>query len=527
MGIFQWVQGKLSSIYQGVQTAVAVTSGIIVATGDILTSSSFRQGFANWFIQSWQGFARMLDPSIVVSLITRPKTSRVLMNGQAAALMRLVPALLYQAGIRPLVGPAVRASVCDNAWVEFAAVSSLDLAATLYFTRNTVRGFADSSVAGMAMAKASADESLIQSPGHNPLVDACPDDVNDQAAAGLNSTIYYYGNRLALHALACSLPYGNYLSLPLQAIFYGRTFLEYPLGAAGNCMDHRLEVLNKNNPYAMGLGASFLVAHRVLQALIERYTGARGYFIDEALASMLSLHFIMVTNLSRNLPLPGTKPGIDPFYQSRVLTDSVAKETVSYIERHFKSKEEGDWYQDLKQTLHRKWQLPAVRAARFALLDESLQDYEKLALRSTSRLYLELCGEDIEQALKGIIEMRADTYYQTVDYFKDFMPDVRSGERKKLSAIMNKYLDQPLNEWLYFIKRVRDPNFHLDEGVDKKKYELYAAIRQQPMSKERPRAPVVLPSQTTASLYGEVRHRPALTAQSMPVMNRQQGSNPN
>ena len=86
----------------------------------------------------------------------------------------------------------------------------------------------------------------------------------------------------------------------------------------------------------MGYGASFLALHGALQYLIKNYVGSAGFFIDEALSSLLSLHFIMVANLSRNLPLPGTEPGIDPFYQGRMLTDSVIAQTVSYIEKQYK-----------------------------------------------------------------------------------------------------------------------------------------------------------------------------------------------
>ncbi len=526
MGIWKWVQEKASSIYQGAKTVVSTVQSVIVIAGDLLSTEAFRKGFSNWFIQSWQGFARVLDPSVVVSLLTRPKSGRVWMRGEATALARLIPVVIYQVAIRPNLGTAVR-SVTNNGWAEFAAVGALDLAAGYVFTRRMIAGAADNVACSMAMAKATTVESASEVPTENRLAQSCPHDNITQLTAGFNSSVYYYGNRLALYALARTLPYGEYLTLPLQALFYGWTFLEYPLGAAGNCAEHRLEVLTKNNPYAMGVGASYLAAHRALQWLMDRYVGANGFFVDEVLASMLSLHFIMVSNLSRNLPLPGTEQGSDPFYLGRAMTDLVVTQTMNYIEDQYKGAEESDWYKDLKKNLGDKWDLPAVRALRFALLYDELQDSKKLAMRPTARMYLELCGADIETGLQAVIDMREDSYYQTVDYFKNVLPNVMGDQRKKLSLAMNRHLEEPLHVWLDFIREVRAPEF----GTVNQKDGLYGAARREralvrqkmPNMEALPSVDSLakkedsIPKADVQGLYGVARKR-FVNTQSMPVL---------
>ena len=500
--LVQWVAGTASSTYQSVKNVVSATFEVISVTASIFSSESFRTGLVNWLTQSWDGFTRALNPMHVVSLLGRPKTARAWLTANASGLLRAAPIIVYRYAGRPIASAGIR-SVSANPWVETAALSALDAAAFMVMMRNAVKNFADTRVNNANIAKASADETRSDVLTDNPMMKSCGHDVQDSVKADVKSAAHFYGSWIALSMIASAIPYGEAVTLPLKMLLIGRSFVEYPLSAAGNCEKDRLAVLNKNNPYAFGVGAayvaseafwqhaientpyalyngaSYLMPGECWQALLDSYTGTSGRFIGQVLTSMLTLHFIMAANLSRQTPLPGTKPGLDCFKATRKVTDVLVGQTATYISEQFNGPVEGDWYQEAKKDIQKKLDLPAVQTLRRLFVDESFQDWDKVVERPAVKLLLELYGDSVLDVIGGIKKERARQDYQQIHnvhqwankkeeneyYFKKaaksavnfFIGQVASKEDiRALDWLLQKELEKPLNDWqAYILKHSR------------------------------------------------------------------------
>src|SRR3990167_3401428 len=129
---------------------------------------------------------------------------------------------------------------------------------------------------------------------------------------------------------------------------------------------------------------------------------------------MLTLHFIMAANLSRQTSLPGTKPGLDCFKATRAVTDVLTNQTVAYIGEQFSGPVEGDWYQEAKKDIQKKLDLPPVQTLCRLFVDESFQDWGKVAERRAVKLLLELYGDTVLDVIRGIKEERARRDYQQI-----------------------------------------------------------------------------------------------------------------
>lgn len=457
MGIFKWVQEKASSVYQGAQTVISTTIDVIGAVVNVLTADSFLKSMSSSFVLAWRGFASVsLNPVPLLTAMIRPNSRQVLMTGTASALLRLAPVLLYNAGVRPLVGTALKTAGCDYPLVEQATVGVLDIAATLYFTRNAVRGLADTAACNMAMVKVSADDSYVKADPAlpaNPMMQGCEHPVESHIMAGVASSYQYLTNSVLLYMLSCSLPYGEYVTLPLFVLFNGRNLLDVSL--ANNCSDHRLEVLNKNNAYAVGLGYSYWTTFKFLQYTTKYFTNSEGYFVNEALNAALYLYYVMATQYNRETPLPGKTEGTDYFYYNRMLADAVVQNTWKWIgERKTKDKY---LYATLKAKINHFASHPAVVKVSDLLVDPALQSWHTAMKRDTAKLYLKHCGPDILNGLEFVMDMRADPFYKRVNRFKNVFPTVMEEDRSKLSLIMNEELQEPIAEWYRFFSNMVDP----------------------------------------------------------------------
>jgi hypothetical protein len=480
-GPFQWVRQTVSSFIQGAQTVIATAGEVASGVRSFFQAERFRIRLSNLLIQSWQGALKVLEPVAFPPLayLTHPKTCSVWWKGETTAAWRLGKVLTIQYGVpyaartlrevaRPYVGPV--ATVTDNPWVEFSIATAWSALSSLYLVRNAVNGFADNATYNMAMAKISVVESepvktlAMQDKDkpqlRHPLSEPCGKGDHEQkiTLASAYSPLYYWATWLTVDMFAAwaaeKTPFGigSYLVLPLRMIFAGRALLEYPLAAAGNCMEHRLETLNKNVDYTMGLGLSYLGIYELMKWGVSSATGANSFLVNEALSAMLFLHFNMMINLTRNQPLPGTVVGVDPFYFSRVLGDAFVKSSINFVQWWFEGPQEGDWYQNLKGSMNAKWKHPAAHAVRALLVDENLRDWNKITKRYSSQVYLEHCGNDLIQAVDYVQKIRNSNSYQWVNYFQNWVTFIKTDERKLLSQIMAQELEAPLKEWREYLE---------------------------------------------------------------------------
>lgn len=480
-GIFQWVKDAAQSAYDGISAFSSAVSTVVTTTYKACTSISLQQWAGKWFADAWLGFSQLIYSPIIPPRIAHPKTAAALSAGRASVLLRLGQIVFYHRAARPLINFALRETAGNN-MVTTAALSALDMAAYLYLVCHTVDRFTDRTVYQLAVAKASADESQQQGQHNNPLMTPClhdgkPDMVS-QIVGDVYSNIYYVGGFVALEMLAYDRPFLRLLTLPLEMLVCGRAFLEYPLAAAGNCTEHRLQVLNRNNAYAVGIGASYILSFKVLQNLTAYGCHVSGFFVDETLLALLSLQLIAALNLDRSKTLPGKTAGVDWLYASRKFTDFVIAETAGYINYQLSLSTDGSLYQmgrealglpdvqgDLYQMLRHDaravWGMRGPEMMRQWLLPTSFSDWDHVAYRDSSRMLLALYGKDLAAGLQWVQDQRAQLSYQVVNDYKQWIPNflVSKGDKETLAVLMREEIELPLISWLSFFKSVSDPDF--------------------------------------------------------------------
>ena len=512
-GPFQWLSQKASNLYQGVKSVTSTVGDVASGVSYIFGLDSVNRGMQEWLSQAGQGFYRFLDPTTYPFLNAWAKKDShyVWKRGEATILWRMLQVLAYQSGIRPVVAPLLRGVVSSTAsiiahtgvstvvdatlsttlrsaspWAETAVrgaievsgvvlqeipVLAMDVVAYYYLICNKVNSVVDDAQYNSAMAKVSFDESQPKKDSdeakankqliaHNPLVDPCGHDSAALTIASIYSPVYYIGAWVGLEMATafCNerLPFiGKAISLPLLWAFSGRTLLQYPLASASNCLAHQQETLDKNLPFITGLGASFHAIYTIMQYGLSYVGVAPGYMVNEALAAMLFLHFNMVMNSTRNLPLPGTKRWRNPFYFPLKMTDAVLKEIPPTIQAWLPEQQDKEWYKNTKQLVKEKWNSPTAHKIRAAVIDESLRDWEKWAKRPSTEVFLRYCGKDFINMLIEIENTRNDSLNQWVNWAYDWIPaSVKGTEREILKKVMMEDLEQPLREWKEFIARI-------------------------------------------------------------------------
>lgn len=483
MGIMQWIQDTANSMVEGVKSVyttaaniISATGSVLSAAGSVLSSPAFRIGLRNWLTQSWDGFSRALSPRNYLALLGSPKTAAVWLTANAGFLRRAMPFLTYRYAARPLASAAVKATISENPWVETALLLPLDAAAWTLLVKNYKTNFIDATTQNMNVATAAADDTQLEDgvKTDNPLVKPCGHGAQASAVASAKSIIHYYGCLVALRMLASSIPYGEAVTLPLQMILIGQGIVDTALAAGENCEEDRRIVLDSNNAFTLGMGAAYKSSKVFWQYLLENYAGISGFFVDDILAAILTLHFVMSMNLTRQTPLPGTKPGIDWFKKARRVTDVVVADTVSDIKNMFSGPAEGDFYQEGTAAARAFLNKKAIRILCLLFVDDSFQDWKKFAERPAMKLFFELHGETILGAIDYIRSERARGDYQNIDSAnqwatrknenESYLTAVAKSTVKKLinavaseddqqilGILMMKEFEKPLNDWYDYI----------------------------------------------------------------------------
>lgn len=467
MGLLQWVRDTVSSIYQTAQSGYTQTVEGYRTVRDFMRQDNTRTYVSNTFLQFGEGLFRVLQfaPVAATMLVgTRPKTLWVMINAQAATMKRLARVLGYHMYLKPLVANTVRSMTNENYYAETAAVGLLDILAAWYFTRKAVSALlADNVMYGNALSKTSTSESAESETGTHELMRPCKHCEAGGLAnfsASSASLLHYYLNWVVLTLLDRGIPGFQYLLIP-DALFNGRTFLEYPLAAAGNCAKHRTKVLNENHAFAAGFGVSSVAISWYLRNIVAKYTGVEdSVFVNEAIATSVSFYFIILANFTRKLKLPGDQPGIDYFYPTRKLVEEASLKLQEKFTNVYQGKGDIDWYRLSADNVLKKLNSTPALIVRRLLLEDSLQDYYLFAQRASSRQYLEHAKGDIANALEAALAMRSDWFYKGLNKCKKILPSVLGSERKQLALVMDKHIKAPLNDWLRFF---RDP--YTDPGA--------------------------------------------------------------
>jgi hypothetical protein len=495
----QWVQEKVGSITQGAITAYHETVAAVNEVVGFLHVDTNRAVISKHLTQFWNGFSRFTDLTIPISLLTsRHKTLKALFWSQYALGARMLKLLGYHAGIRAVAqnvithatAPALANAACAatggeqltlalaqslpvQSWgayvAENATMGALDIAASLYFTREAVTAMlADTPAYGAAIAHASAEESVDKGETTNPLMKHCKHSEVACFTAGIASTVNYFITYMFFWTVSnAPQPYRALFILP-EALFYGRTILEYPLAAAGNCTEHRRKVLDANHAYAGGLGLSYLAFCWGIKKLLTLYTPLPDDgFVNQVVGTSVWFYFIVLANCSRSLPLPGKldEPGYDYFKPSRMATewlgDKVKKkffDVCNNVQETDSETKALNWYEATKGAASSWWSWKPTKLARWLLLKDGFESSYTFANRDSSRVYLDVSKDFLVKVVEGIQQKREDNWNVFFDTM--FFLPIGPNNRKKLTWLMDKYLEQPLNDWHRFFQ-----NPYEDPGI--------------------------------------------------------------
>lgn len=559
-GFLKWVQGKADSVYQGIVGTLEAVGAVAHAVAIFATSPDLQRNFANRLFEFSLGTWRAVSPFNYLDLVRRPETRAVLLEGMKRPLRRLAMAVGYRAVVRPGLRRLVNAGVTEDPILTEVVMLIPDVISIAYFTNRMIDGRADGMCYNLAMSKASADEvvqeafrnlqpygkkvipdeykglsqkqlleKLMQdpkkfekeyglSPEHkellgNPMLGPCSHDLETRGSATFPSTIHYLGTAVlvkiaGLAAMGASQQYGAYADFAMTALFVGRTDMEYAL--SNSCMEHRLEVMNRNNTYALGFGAGVMALGYGVDYAVMNYgvrfavnaaarlaTGQNldpqtldafmteiktaGYcapviawFAGEPISSMQDLHGIMVTNLNRTNSLPGTGYGVDVFKPFRALTDTVQNQVSEWMAA---SPATVDW----NELLHSK---PA-RAGAWMFINPSLQVWSKpvyadgklverdgwdlIAMRGSSRMFLKYYGNGIIMGLADAREKSRYIPYKVFNGLNKWSPFIAGlfaseDDRAKLAMINKRQVKDTMDTWKDYLVRINSDAFMPVEG---------------------------------------------------------------
>lgn len=549
-GFLNWAREKYNSVYQGVAGTVEAAGAVTNAVLQFITTPDLQRSFASRLSELTLGFWRAVSPFNYLDLVRRPETRAILWQGLRSPLRRLGVAISYYGFVKPAMRRLVTSAMPEFPVVSEVVLAVPEVVSIVYFTnRSLVNGRVDGVCYNLAMAKASSDEvvreafsdlrptrpllpeyrglsqqqllaKLMQDPAKferefglsaehqkllkNPTLGPCAHDEDTRGSATIPSSTHWIGtavfvNLLSAAARGYSPQYGEYAAFVVNALFIGRGNMEFALNS--QCMEDRLNVMNRNNTYAAGFGSGILALGYGTERLVDRgvkyairaVIGAgfsaygadmnsatidgwlqdvqltNHFFIQEPIYAGLDLHGVMVTNLNRGQELPGKGPGIDLFKPVRALTDTVQGQITEWASA-------GESTIDWNEVLHSK---PA-RAAAWMLIKPSLQvwrhpviqdgrivepdGWDKLAMRPSSRVFLQYYGEGVVIGLKGAREKSRYIPYKAFDRLNKFAPTVAGWfaseeDRGKLAMINRREVKDTIDVWAAWLEKVMSDDF--------------------------------------------------------------------
>lgn len=427
-GWYAWAKSRVVSL----RSIVKETFSQVSAIGYAIYSSPliWKISFDN-LLQFWEGLSRLFNPSIITALL-RSKNSRLVLRKSLSANLALYmgSVLLYEGAVKPILRKTI------PEMEESQAEKATDFLATIYITRIAIAMFVDNTIYNVCLNKASAE---------NPsetIIEPCPCGTTAMIRASLASPFYYFGNIITANMIGSALPLGEYTIIPLRALIYGQCFVEYKLGMAGLCTAHRYQELLKNNGFCFGLGLSFLTTLYLCNDVVYRATHVESVFVNDALFCCLFQHYIMLAQLI-DKPLTGDKVGVDVFYHSRLIVETVLKQTCDWIVPRLRNPETRGY---LEKGLQKTSQFPPIRLMRKVFLESSLQSSELFMRRSAVELFFDMYGEGIQTAIAEIRKIRETPSIKRLQKFSPYLPNfILSQEvRNVLNIILTENLDQIL-----------------------------------------------------------------------------------
>lgn len=440
MRLFDWAKEKITIIRKAAyDTAVQVKN----AANSIYYSYDIWEKFNNVLFQVWDGFSRVFYLPLLVEKLKKSEKLRETFKQSASAnlVLYMGSVLLYEAGVKRLLRMV---PYMEESTIEYA----IDMLARMYFIRKAISMFVDNTAYNLNVSKAISEE--IQ---HNRHIQPCDCDSTAVIQAGLASSFYYIGKTKTVQFVSSLLPYGEYVTFPLRLFVNGECLLEYKLGAAGMCTVHRNEALNKNQAYSFGMGLSYSSLLWLCNYIVRSTTGVDSYFVYDALSYFLYQYHITMAYLI-DKPLPGQHEGMDLFYHSRMVTESLltsgSNKLISFLRN---PDDRGNWIENAQTVIV----FPPVNLLMIVLVEEDFKSPKKFIKRPAIDLLLNVYGNSIQTNLDWIIKKRDKMKEMPfLSFVYPYLPNfiLSDTTKKTLDILLNKNLDGVLESMNHFFDEV-------------------------------------------------------------------------
>lgn len=388
-----------------------------------------------------EGFTRIAYPSNLFALIRSPKVRTVLKHSAVSVSYGLV-ALFYDMVVRKTVQTYANESVADT------AIPIMD-ALTLYFLcRQAMGAMVDKVVYNSTLSKAAYQEASTDFLA----LKGCGCSPADMVPGLLMSPFYYLGDTLAIGMVCAYLPGGKFLFPPLMMLREGQALLEYQLGARGYCEKHLLEVMNKNNAYAFGYGASYVLSSWTVNGLIALFTDRYNPLVVKAFESLLYQYFIFMA-YQMDRPLPGKKDGIDCFRYSRLVTQTMVKEVAAWLEKQIANQKASTEWERIRKHVS---EFPPFKLVVRFLVPSQIKSLDAYMRSPAGELYLDFFGDSLQATIQWVLELREKTLVVRIHSVSGYLPKFILSEStaKLLNILLNEKMEVVLNTANEFLEKV-------------------------------------------------------------------------
>lgn len=398
--------------------------------------------------QATEGFLRIAYPSNLIAFGNSPKTRHVAFDSFAQNIFYCAtPALIYDG----VVAQGLNWSLGEE--IAYYPLMVLDALMLFWLLKQMLSMTASNISYSLTIAKVASEENVAED---GQWVEHCEHGNMGYVQAAMMSSIYYVGDQAAIHLLCNTVPGGAWLKTPLSLLRTGQGLLEYKLASFGLCYADRVEVLRKNNAYAVGLGLSYYTLQCGLNAFVRRMTGRDNMVVQEAISVLLYQYFVFMM-YAMDRKLPGKTPGLDIFYVSRLVTQKVTKEAVRWIEAQLKIEKRDVWWERLQKHV---MNFPPVQLLGRYLIPAELKSFEAYFKSRAGVVYLDNHVAGITQFIEAIFGYQEMALMQRTATIRQYLPEfvISKTMQRLLTLLMDKKFEAALVVLDAFLKRV-DPRF--------------------------------------------------------------------
>lgn len=422
-------------------------SMVFTAIATVLASPELANAIYQLFAQFWQGFSRVIDPDIV-PVLARSKNTRAVLAQSVVTNLALYAGivLFYEAGIRNVcryVVPAI-----ENSWPEYG----MDLLVRTSFVALEGRFLVDNAMLYAGIQQAGRLDNPESGVG-------CECETTAKIQSRLASMVYYAGNTAAVTGIEYLMPISR---VPFRSVLYGRYIVEQGVGSR-MCTNHRNDILNRNNPYTIGMGLSFLMTLSLANAVVRNGLGVDSRYVSDAIFSLLFQYYLMLS-FSNKKPLPGRAEGMDVALPGRVATRAVIRTTVDLVTPMFAGPGGAIDWKTIERTLN---YYPVVMLQRI-LFGADLSSRELFLQKPIPTLMMRLYEGSMQNTLDNLTRWRDNV--SRYNLFIDWIPDnYVPGYKKKVVHFASDpkffaYLNQ-VRELIKWVKEVQENR--LDSDADR------------------------------------------------------------